>query len=292
MSWTAENPSEEVQVFLAYLDVEKGYSPATLGAYGTDLVQFQSYCAGRKVLRLGDVNRNHIRGFVAWLHGRKVSKSSMARKLSSLRSFFRFCIRKGWIERDPCAGVHNPKQDKRHPRAINADQAVALLDTERRRDPKTLRDLALAELLYGSGLRISEAVGLDLDDVDLGQGVVRVLGKGGKERLSPLTDIGANRLSRYLEQRDAFGGDLREKAFFLGLRGKRLNRREATRVLERLALEAGLPGSISPHVLRHSFATHLLESGADLRSVQELLGHSRLSTTQRYTHLSMGRIME
>ncbi|MDD4953169.1 MAG: tyrosine-type recombinase/integrase, partial [Desulfovibrionaceae bacterium] len=192
---------------------------------------------------------------------------------------------------NPAAAVRSPKQDKRHPRALNVDQALGVMQAHVAPGPEGLRDLALAELLYGSGLRISEAVGLDIYDLDLESGLVRVLGKGAKERVVPLSDASKRRLSAYLDQRRAFSSPPDEAALFLGLRGRRLNRRQANRIVRGLAAAAGLPVNVHPHMLRHSFATHLLEGGADLRDVQELLGHKRISTTQRYTHLNLGHIM-
>jgi integrase/recombinase XerC len=296
MSWTDAALPDEARIFLAHLDVEQGASPATLAAYGRDLQQFYEFLLTRRGAEpaggLAQIDQAQIKGYLGWLHARRISKSSMARKLSALRSYFRFCRRRHMIQADPCSGLRNPRQEKKHPRFLNVDQAFALLDRDSRADPRTVRDLALAELLYGSGLRVSEAVGLDLGNVELRQGLVRVMGKGGKERLAPMTGRSVQRIGRYLEQRNAFGPDPAEAALFIGMRGGRLNRREAARVLERLAAAAGLPDSVHPHMLRHSFATHLLEAGADLRSVQELLGHARLTTTQRYTHLNMGRIME
>lgn len=278
--------------FLAYLDAEKGYSPATMRSYGTDLSQFQEFLRGRKatIERPERIKKDHIRGFLAELHRRGVSKTTVARKLSSLRAYFRYLARKRICGNDPTAGVRNPKQDKVHPKALNVDQALAMMEAAVTPDPEGLRDMALAELLYGSGLRISEAMGLDVFDVDAG--VVRVMGKGSKERMVPLTDKAEARIRRWLEQRHAFEPVSGERALFLGKRGKRLDRREANRILARLASAADLPRDVHPHMLRHSFATHMLEAGADLRSVQELLGHSRLSTTQRYTHLDLQQLMQ
>ncbi|MFW6324162.1 MAG: tyrosine recombinase XerC [Desulfovibrionales bacterium] len=292
MSWTAEELPEDAKIFLVHLDVEKGYARATLLSYARDLAQFYSYLTEKNIRNLKRVGRDNIRGYLSHLHGRGVSKSSMARKLSCLRTYFRFLQLRGRISANPCRGVRNPKQEKRHPRLYNVDQVFQLLREDGKRDPRTVRDHALAELLYGSGLRISEALQLNLEDVDPGRKVVRIQGKGGKERLSPLTSSSRELLDLYMEQRQAFTPAPDEKALFLGIRGKRLQRREANRILERMAKAQSVPEGVSPHVLRHSFATHLLESGADLRSVQELLGHARLSTTQRYTHLNMGRIME
>lgn len=292
MTWSWEGLPEHIQVFLAYLDIEKGYSGATLAAYGTDLLQFETFLKTReKTCQFPDaVQKSDIHAYLADLHQQGLTKSSTARKLSSLRSFFHFLLKKKVISQNPCQGVRNPKQDMPHPVFLNIDQALNLMKTELEPSPKTLRDIALAELLYGSGLRVSEAVNLDLDDVDSGGMLVRVMGKGQRERLAPLTSPGLERIKRYIAQRSAFEPDPMEKALFLGIRGKRLNRREAFRIIDRLAKAAALPESISPHGLRHSFATHLLQAGADLRSVQELLGHSRISTTQKYTHLNLDEL--
>jgi len=279
---------------MAHLDVEKGCAEATLRAYGQDLLQFEAHLRnkGKNPEKPSGISRDVVRGYLAELHRRGVKRSSVARKLAALRSYFRFLVRQDAVSASPCAGVANPRQDVRHPKALNVDQAMGLVEAAPEPDPRTLRDMALVELLYGSGLRVSEAVGLDLNDVDLGQGMARVLGKGGKERLAPLTGVSAERLRHYLAHRGAFMPRPEEQAVFLGQRGGRMNRREANRIVDKLAARAGIAQQISPHVLRHSFGTHLLQSGADLRSVQELLGHARLSTTQRYTHLDLARIVQ
>lgn len=297
MSSTGEKHNahgELVRGFLAYLEVEKGYSDSTVRAYSTDLEQFGEYLrrVKRKLETPGRVNRDHIRGFLAEMHRRSLSKTSMGRKLSSIRAYFKYLRKHKVVKKDPTVGVRNPKQEKRHPQVLNVDQAVSLMETVLEPDPEGLRDLALAELLYGSGLRISEAINLDMNDLD--SDVIRVVGKGSKERIVPLTDAAAKRIRRYMEQRHALlQDDYSEQALFLGVRsGKRLNRRAANRIVAKLARLAGLPKDVHPHMLRHSFATHMLESGADLRSVQELLGHENLTTTQRYTHLDMQHIMQ
>lgn len=287
------------EAFLAHVAVQKGYSQATCAAYDQDLRQFQDYLA-RRGLSLDApeaVTRDHVRGFLAELHRARTAKTSMGRKLSTLRGLFRFLRTKKLVHTDPMAGVTNPKPEKRQPRALNVDQAIALVTPhpgshQADGSREACRDLALAELLYGSGLRVSEAVGLDLDDIDLAQGIARVLGKGGKERLAPLSDAARERLRDYLRRRGEFKPTLVEKAFFLGSRGGRLDRRQAARIIEDMGQAAAIPQHLHPHMLRHSFATHLLESGADLRSVQELLGHARLTTTQRYTHLELARLMQ
>jgi len=298
---------EPAERFLAHLLVEKGYSPATLAAYRRDLEQFESFLRRRPAAALtlaaaDCLDKRNIRDFVAELHRQGVKKSSMARKLSTLRSLFRFLAAKGLATHNPALRVHNPKQDKPHPRVLNVDQAFALVGDggkgERGKggteidEAERVRDVALAELLYGAGLRVSEALGIDLLQLDPNAVAVRVMGKGSKERVAPLGEHARVALKAYLRLRKALDPQGAEKALFLGRRGKRLNRRQANRILESMAAEAGLPQRISAHVLRHSFATHLLEAGADLRGVQELLGHVRLSTTQRYTHLNLGKIIE
>ena len=322
---------EPVEMFLAHLEFEKGYSPATVEAYAKDVLQFESLLA-RQGLSLSDpaaVTRRHTQNFLADLHRQGMNKSSMGRKLSALRSFFRFCARMRMISVLPTEGISNPKTEKRHPDILNVDQAFAVLDAPAEQNvkgkraralpPETTatplpassasgaeqesdahapdkerairaRDICLAELLYGSGLRISEALALDAGRLSADAGTIRIMGKGGKERLAPITDTARTALSAWLGLRPALSAP-GERALFVGVRGKRLNRREAQRIIEELCRRAGLPQPVSPHGLRHSFATHLLEAGADLRTVQELMGHARLTTTQRYTHLNLAHLM-
>lgn len=294
-----------LQAFLTHLEAGKGYSPATLRAYENDLLQFHHFlhrfADTAQGLEAPDrVQRDEVRRYLAELHRQGVRKSSVARKLSSLRSFFKHCAARGLMQHNPAQGVRNPRQDKPQPKALNVDQSLAMLDSRQHRaakpkDPREmalrLRDIALAELLYGAGLRISEALNLDLEHVSPQDEAVRVLGKGNKERLAPLGEAARQALAAYLQLRSLLDASGKEQAIFLGARGKRLQRRQASRIVAELAREAGLPQDVSPHMLRHSFATHLLQAGADLRSVQELLGHARLSTTQRYTHLELGRLI-
>ncbi|MFT4301325.1 MAG: tyrosine recombinase XerC [Desulfovibrio sp.] len=295
-----------IEAFLTWMAVQKGASEATLKAYGVDLAQLANFLRdqGVNLAQPQTVTRRHIQAFLAWLFRKGEAKSSMARKLAATRSFFRFQQRGGRVTENVAAQVRNPRQEKRHPRALNVDETFALLDTSsgpagakgpvsgNAEEERTLcRDLALAELLYGSGLRISEALSLNVDDVQLSSRVLRIMGKGSKERLSPLSDTSYTSLRQWLEERP-FLAQSEENALFVGTRGSRLNRREAARIVERLCHRAGLSFAVSPHSLRHSFATHLLEAGADMRSVQELLGHQRLTTTQRYTQLSLERLMQ
>ena len=292
-----------VDAFLVWMEVQKGASPATLKAYGSDLAQLAEFLRGQDA-DLGKpetVTKRHIQAYLAWLFRLGDAKSSMARKLAATRSYFRFQQRSGAVTENVAAQVRNPRQEKRHPRALNVDETFALLDTEQKPgQPRAesaeaerllCRDLALAELLYGSGLRISEALSLDMDDVQLASRVLRVMGKGSRQRLAPLSDTSCDSLKSWLDERPLMALP-DEPALFVGSRGSRLNRREAARIVERLCRRAGLDFTVSPHSLRHSFATHLLTAGADLRSVQELLGHSRLTTTQRYTQVSLEHLME
>lgn len=289
-----------IEAFLAWIAVQRGAATATQRAYGVDLAQLQDFLRSQGVDlgRPETVTKRHMQAFLAWLFHQGEAKSSMARKLAAARSFFRLQMRNGRVEENVAAQVRNPRQDKRQPRALNVDETFALLDAPTASPPATAeaerllcRDLALAELLYGSGLRISEALQLDLDDVQLSSQVLRVMGKGARERLAPLSDTSCERLRAWLCERPLLAAP-EEVALFVGARGARLQRREAARIVARLCRRAGLAVTVSPHSLRHSFATHLLAAGADLRSVQELLGHKRLTTTQRYTQVSLERLME
>ena len=292
-----------VDAFLVWMEVQKGSSPATLKAYGSDLAQLAEFLRGQDadLGRPETVTKRHIQAYLAWLFRLGDAKSSMARKLAAARSYFRFQQRSNAVAENVAAQVRNPRQEKRHPRALNVDETFALLDTAQKPGHASVesaeaermlcRDLALAELLYGSGLRISEALGLNIDDVQLSSRVLRVMGKGSRQRLAPLSDTSCESLKSWLNERPIMAQP-EEPALFVGSRGSRLNRREAARIVERLCRRAGLDFTVSPHSLRHSFATHLLSAGADLRSVQELLGHSRLTTTQRYTQVSLEYLME
>jgi len=283
-----------------------------------------------------EITRQTVQRFSAALFRKGEAKSTMARKLSSLRIFFHRLLQQRKITSDPCIDLRNPKQEQRHPAMLNVDQTFALLDghipgvspapsntscslgkikgrpgmspapsntkkkvpresSEREEqksqkadpsNPFLLRDKALLELLYGSGLRISEAMDLNLDDIRKNVSHIRVIGKGQKERVVPLSDTCRAAMNLWLDARRTMD-DADPQALFIGKQGKRLNRRQAARIVEEYAERVGIPQHISPHDLRHSFATHLLEGGADLRTVQELLGHSRISTTQRYTHLDL-----
>ena len=294
--------SQLVEDFLGWLSVERGAPATTRNAYAADLDQLVRALAARGV-DVGEpasVTTRHIQAWVGQLYREGLAKSSMARKLAAARSFFRYLLRQGRVEANVAELVHNPRQERRQPRILNREETRALLDATPDTPQATAaspeaarlrsRDLALAELLYGSGLRISEALSLNVDDIALAGGMARVMGKGGRERMAPLSDASVAALAAWLEDRPYLAA-VDSPALFVGASGARLNRREASRRIALLCHEAGLAVTVSPHTLRHSFATHLLDAGADLRSVQELLGHKRLATTQRYTQVSLERLM-
>ena len=282
--------------YLTYLRVERGLSPATIRAYRGDLADF---AAGGGVATTWADGPDAARGHLAarTRRGRRgardLAPTSLRRRAASLRGFYRFAFGDGLIERDIAAHIDLPRQPRLLPETLTVDQVVALLEAA-----PDLRGRALLELLYAAGLRVSEALGLDREDLSLDGAFVRVIGKGDRERLVPVGDIALDWLSRWLaEGRPALLAlhhvePLRGGPLFLGPRGGRLARQQAFKVVRDAARRAGLPAGVSPHTLRHSFATHLLEGGADLRIVQELLGHASISTTQLYTHLTGERVRE
>lgn len=286
--------NELIDEYLAAIVAEKGYSEATRVAYEKDLRQFSEWMAAEfpEAKEAGQISSRHLQARAAALYKENYAKSSMARKLSAARSFFHYLLKKKHIASDPSERVHNPRQEKRCPRFLNADEVFSLLDAENedKESARRLRDLALAELLYGSGLRVSEALALNIGEANPENAAIRVTGKGSRERIAPLSDSCRERLKAWLEKRSLWALP-NESALFVGRRGARLGRREAIRILDAMSAKAGLERAVSPHGLRHSFATHLLAAGADLRSVQELLGHKKVTTTERYTHLSLENLI-
>ncbi len=275
-----------VDRFLQQLLAIRGRSPRTVDAYRRDLLQAASHLEERGITELDSIEPRDLRSFLAVVHGAS-SPATRARKLAALRSFFDWVAEREGHERNPARRLSSPKQARTLPRVLGVGEATRLVEAERpgdglRADLLGLRDRALTELLYGSGLRVSEAVGLDTARIDLRRGEVRVLGKGGKERLVPLGGPCRAALAEYLPARRLLHpeGD----ALFLNARGGRLTARSVQRLLKQRALVAAVDKGVNPHALRHSFATHLLDGGADLRSIQEMLGHASLSTTQKYTH--------
>ena len=273
--------------FLRYLDLQRGVSRHTLRAYATDLAEFRAFLSREGFGDLADADVRAVRAWLAWLHDRKLAKSSIARKLATVRSCFRYLARLGVVEFNPARQVRSPRPARRLPSFLPKDESKDLLDTAAERSEAGLRDHALLELLYATGLRVAECCGLDLDDVDRRRGAVRVMGKGGKERVVPAGDVALGALDAWLLARGEGSG-----ALFTNERGGRLGTRSVHRIVKRRARAAGIDRRVTPHTLRHTFATHMLGEGADLRLIQELLGHSRLSTTQRYTHVSPEHLMK
>ena len=281
-----------INEFIDHLSLEQRASVHTVRSYEEDLALYSTYL--EEVRGEGTdpaaVDSVRLRRYSAWLMGRGYAPSTVARRLASLRSYFRYLRRTGAVASDPSAGLRNPKQALRLPRLLRVDQVIALLEGVPVDTLPGIRDRAMLETLYGGGLRVSELVGLNLDDIDGEQDLVRVRGKGKRERLSPIGCVAAEWLRRWIPSRRPRA--VREPAVFLNQRGTRLTTRSVGRLLESHLKRAGLLDTASPHTLRHSFATHLLDRGADLRSVQELLGHRNLSSTQIYTHVTQDRILD
>jgi len=278
---------DSLNAFLRHLSLEKDASPHTLRSYRTDLLEFAQYAGkGDPSTWLGDVDTRAIRGYLAHLHARSLDATTIARKLAAVRSWFRFLVRRGVLERNVAREVRGPRPPRKLVSFLPIDEATALMDAKARGGAARARDTLVLELLYATGLRVSELSGLDLDDVDRSQQTVRVLGKGRKERIVPYGSRAAGALTAYLESRGSAAGPL-----FANRRGGRLTVRSLHTIVRRCAASTGITRRVSPHTLRHTFATHLLDAGADLRVIQELLGHSRLSTTQRYTHVGTDQLM-
>jgi integrase/recombinase XerC len=307
---------EHLKSFLEHLRLNENASPHTVRAYDSDLTQFLTFLAlhlGRRVsdLTAPDLDHLNARAFLGDLNRRGNAKASAARKLSAIRAFGRYLRREGIVEGDPAALVGTPKREQRIPAHLAVEEMSRLLETPDSSNALGRRDRAILELFYASGLRLSELVGLDLDDVNLSGRVVRVLGKGRKERIVPFNTSAANALRAWLGDREGFrqvtetaaASPMRISArrpasrrprepLFLNYQGGRLSTRSVDKLVRRYVTACSTRFGISPHALRHSFATHLLEAGADLRAIQELLGHARLSTTQRYTHVNATQLLD
>jgi integrase/recombinase XerC len=292
-----------IQQFTNYLSLEKNASPHTCRCYRKDLEGFEGflknsgmYLNSAGVVEIEKVDRLAIRKYMSFLH-RKNKKSSIARKISTLRSFFKYLIREQVISSNPAKSVSTPKVEKTLPTTLTVDEAFRLMESPKSIPEKSsdvakenrLRDRAILELLYSSGLRVSELVGLNLNQLDSDLGIARVMGKGRKERIVPVGGKAIEAVKAYLEDRGVFRG---EDPIFINSFGGRLTTRSVGRLIKKYARHSGIFRKVSPHSLRHTFATHLLDAGADIREIQEMLGHSSLSTTQRYTHVSMGKLME
>lgn len=294
----SEAPVLWMDRFLDYLSASKGASAHTLRAYASDLGEFMDMCREQEgaFVPVEDVDLSHIKPYLTTIHGRNAA-STVARKLSAVRSFFRFLKMRGVIAVDPVAGVRSPKLPKDLPPVLSVDHVFVLLEVPDATTPLGARDQAILEILYGCGLRVSELTAMDLDSIDWSERLVRVVGKGRKERILPIGRKALEATERWLKLRPKcrenrpVASESEENALFLNRFGGRLSARSVARMLDKHILSVATLLSVSPHALRHSFATHLLDSGADLRHIQELLGHVSLSTTQRYTHMSPDHLM-
>ncbi|HUL21066.1 MAG TPA: tyrosine recombinase XerC [Thermodesulfobacteriota bacterium] len=295
--------SSLIQQFIHHLSLEKNASPHTCRCYRKDLEGFEDFLKGSGMylsasggVEIEKADRIAIRKYMSFLH-RKNKKSSIARKISTLRSFFKYLTREQVIASNPAKSVSTPKVEKTLPTTLTVDEAFRLMDSpgtipekpSEASQESRLRDRAILELLYSSGLRVSELVGLNLDQLNSDLGIVRVMGKGRKERIVPVGMKALEALKAYVEERGVSRG---EEPIFTNSFGGRLTTRSVGRLVKKYTRHSGIFRRVSPHSLRHTFATHLLDAGADIREIQEMLGHASLSTTQKYTHVSMGRLME
>lgn len=288
-----------VDLFMDHLAAEKDASPHTMRAYTRDLADFFGFLRGMGAWSdasveadLGSIERRHIKAYVAYLYNRKYSPASMERKLSTLRAFFRHFLRRGTVERNPATQLALPKKPKSLPDFLTIDETFAYLDTPAgAMGSSAARDAAIIELFYATGMRASEMEALSVENIDFDRGFITVRGKGKKERLAPFGSKAENALRALLDGRGKVEPDRLGVPVFLNRDSKRLSVRSIHSIVKKRAVAAGVGRPVAPHKLRHTFATHLLEGGADLRSIQEMLGHSSLSTTQKYTHVSLSALM-
>ncbi|AZZ89904.1 tyrosine recombinase XerC [Hahella sp. KA22] len=283
--------STQVEAFIAYLHSERRYSVHTVSNYNRDLRRVVAYCEASGVATWKDLHTPQLRQALSEFHRCGLGSRSLHRLLSTVRRFYEYLLRERVVYENPANGVHAPKMTKRLPATMDVDQAKQLLDSPVDDEELEIRDQAIAELFYTSGMRLSELAGLDLTHLDLSEGLARVLGKGGKERLVPVGGQARKALQDWLQTRASLAG-AGEPAVFVSLRGTRLSRRSIQARLRQWAQKKGFSGRLYPHLFRHSCASHLLESSGDLRAVQELLGHADISTTQIYTHLNFQHLAE
>ncbi len=282
--------------FLRFLKIERNSSALTIKSYSEDLASFQDYLVDRvgPVSSLDELTITILRGFVAYLHECEYAQPTIARRLACLRTLFRFCCREQLVKSNPAKALRTPRAGRKLPHFLTTEQVVTLLESPPANEDLGLRDRAMLETLYSAGLRVAELVGLNVDDWNRDADVIRVLGKGRKERIAPIGRHASVALQRWLEVREPSpkASAAHQKALFLNKNGTRITTRSIGRMLEKYLLVTGLDKITTPHTLRHTFATHLLDGGADLRSVQELLGHKSLTTTQIYTHVSTKRLRD
>lgn len=281
-----------ISEFIDYLSTEKGLAVNTLESYGRDLKQYQDYLRSDGA-SIQDVSRAKVIDYLLYLQKQGKATATIARRLAALRAFYQFLVRQKRLEHDPTADLESPKLERRLPNVLTVKEVEALLRQPSTGDPAGLRDKAMLELLYATGIRVSELISLNVGDIDLSVQYLRCTGKGAKERIIPVGSLAVKCVREYLAHgRPKLVSDPDEQALFVNHHGKRLTRQGFWKIVKKYAAKARINKDITPHTLRHSFATHLLENGADLRSVQEMLGHADISTTQVYTHLTRGRLKE
>jgi len=284
--------SDKLSKFLDFLKYEKNASSHTISAYRRDLLQFKNYLKNKN-LNWEQADNIVIRGFLAILYEKKVKKSTSSRKLAAIRSFYQFCLKRKWMADNPAKVVATPKQEKTVPSFLTEEEMSEFLDFPRSGKVLDFRDKAMLELLYASGIRVSELIGLNLEDLNFDERLIRVKGKGKKERMIPFGRTAEESLQIYISRRMMINkGKIDEEALFLNYRGQRLTTRSVERTVDFYIQRSAVRRKISPHSIRHSFASHLLSRGADLRVIQELLGHESLATTQKYTHVDLRHLLE
>jgi len=284
---------EKIEEFINYLAVEKGLAKNTLLAYDRDLTQYYSYLSKRGITSWQETEQNNILVFLMYLQGQGQTSNSISRKLAAIKSFYRFLALDNYLPENPAQLLSSPKLERRLPRVLDVQEVESLLAAPKGGGPVALRDRAMLELLYATGLRVSELVTLPLIEVNLSLGYLKCLGKGAKERIVPLGSLAQEAIEAYLAKgRPMLLKGASSLYLFLNQQGKPLTRQGFWKIIKKYAQEAKIIKQITPHTLRHSFATHLLENGADLRSVQEMLGHVDISTTQIYTHLTKQKLKE
>jgi len=302
-SYFFRDMEKEIENFGIYMEIERNLSPHTKRNYLADVRQFKLFLDAHAIsVKQNDTNEEIaidymvIRAFLGSLYRERLKKVTIARKVTALRTFFDYLQRKGKIKVNPAQMVQAPKSEKYIPVFLSVDEMVCLLDAKGTPSAVGLRDKAIVELFYSSGIRLSELVGLNMEDIDFHQGVMKVRGKGKKERIVPVGVQAITAMTAYLEKRhEILKRNVEnglEGPIFISSRGSRLSTRSVARILDKLVILSGLGRKVSPHMLRHTFATHMMESGADLRAIQEFLGHESLSTTQKYTSVSVGRLLE
>ncbi|MCL6639034.1 MAG: site-specific tyrosine recombinase XerD [Firmicutes bacterium] len=279
--------------FMDYLSVERGLAVNTLASYRFDLEGYLSFCRKQNVTEIGQAGRNTAMAYLFHLQVEGRLPTTISRRLAALKAFYRYLFREGIINEDPLAGLESPRPAQKLPRVLSVAEVDALLAQPRISKPAGLRDKAMLELLYATGVRVSELVSLNREHINLENGFIRCFGKGAKERMVPVGEIAGRFLREYLARgRNKLTREGNTEALFVNRHGSRLTRQGFWKIIKKYARLAGISREITPHTLRHSFATHLLENGADLRSVQEMLGHADISTTQIYTHMTGKRIRE